>query len=1087
MKRQIAGACALLVAVAGVALPSTAAAAEDVAAPTFSQPGGRYTAPTTVELTAAAGAEIRYTLDGSMPTAQSPVYTSPLILDETTNLAAVSIQDGTVSPAEIEGYIVKTDGTPLLSFFVMSDVHTSVLDDLSRSKWAAHFDTLASINSDPDLIISNGDQINDNNWNTASDHQVVKTLFDENMSRLGLEETPVLMSHGNHDVGNADMAQYYGDWFPNAAGGYYEKNFGDTTFLVIDTESYSGVQRTWLRERLAALAAESGALNRPVFVIGHRPATNTVHDGAQASNSALTADLSLYPQAVYFSGHSHLHVNDERSIWQGGFTAVNDGSMSYGETPHDAYQIDGDALFDEFTIPSAQALYVEVYADRTEIDRVNFAAEDERTIVDGTWGAYQQSPPFASAGTLAGPTWTVRLEGTTPDQVRANFDYTSAARDKIAPTFETTPVHRLTEDGEVLRVAAATDDEAVYGYDLRVRDAATGALALPIRAGAKVLADFQIAPRPSVLDIPLAVRTAGGGLVTLTAGTEYVAEVTAVDMYGNRSETKSVEFVSGEDAAQPAGLKLSAAASEVIPGEATSITTTFTNQSDAPMTEASVSLNVPDGWYTFAVDDARFAELAAGEVRTTEWVVVPPTGTEPARHTLTAEATYTSSEGAASITRRTALTTVVEGSIPRSRLSIADVSSEGEAASEGAANAIDGDSASLWHSRYSPAPAATFPHWITLDLGSEHVLDGLRYLPRQAGTNGNLKDYEIHVSQDNVEWGEPVATGSFGGGLAYQQVDFAATVGRYIRLTGLSAQNGLAFGAAAEVAPLGHLASPHPDVEVTAATTMAGPHVKLTVAVENRDSVPVDVKVLTAFGAHTFDDLKPGKTTSHPFTTGQASVDAGVAVAELTAQIDGETVTRNVVAGYTAPDTTRPQVTLVAPTNAGPSPKLELQVAATDEVGLARIVANVYKDGKLVKSTQSPAEGTSGSHTASVALPDGAYTVRYNARDAAGNVSKTSTFDVTIDATAPTVTVKEGSTFTSGDAAAGYDQVSFKLSDAGKVDRVALNGVVKDLTDDKWSDVNFVKAGAFGAVAGKNVLVAYDVAGNATTVEFTLR
>ena len=612
---------------------------------------------------------------------------------------------------------------------------------------------------------------------------------------------------------------------------------------------------------------------------------------------------------MYFSGHSHLHVNDERSIWQGGFTAVNDGSMSYGETPHDAYQIDGDALFDEFTIPSAQALYVEVYADRTEIDRVNFAAEDERTIVDGTWGAYQQSPPFASAGTLAGPTWTVRLEGTTPDQVRANFDYTSAARDKIAPTFATTPVHRLTEDGEVLRVAAATDDEAVYGDDLRVRDAATGALALPIRAGAKVLADFQIAPRPSVLDIPLAVRAAGGGLVTLTAGTEYVAEVTAVDMYGNRSETKSVEFVSGEDAAQPAGLKLSAAASEVIPGEAASITTTFTNQSDVA-DDRGIRLAQRSRWLVHVRRGRRPVRGSSPRERSARrnGSSVPPTGTEPARHTLTAKATYASSEGAASITRRTALTTVVEGSIPRSRLSIADVSSEGEAASEGAANAIDGDSASLWHSRYSPAPAATFPHWITLDLGSEHVLDGLRYLPRQAGTNGNLKDYEIHVSQDNVEWGEPVATGSFGGGLAYQQVDFAATVGRYIRLTGLSAQNGLAFGAAAEVAPLGHLASPRPDVEVTAATTMAGPHVKLTVAVENRDSVPVDVKVLTAFGAHTFDDLKPGKTTSHPFTTGQASVDAGVAVAELTAQIDGETVTRNVVAGYTAPDTTRPQV-----------------------------------------------------------------------------------------------------------------------------------------------------------------------------------
>ncbi len=509
----------------------------------------------------------------------------------------------------------------------------------------------------------------------------MKTIFDENIDRLGLDDTPILMSHGNHDVGNADMAKYYGDWFPNASGGYYEKTIDGQTFLVIDTERYSGAQRTWLQGRLAALSAESGALNTPIFVVGHRPTANTVYDGAQASNAALTSDLSGYPQAVYFSGHSHLHLNDERSIWQGAFTAVNDGSMSYTETRHDAYQIYGDALWDEFTIPTAQAHYVEVYSDRTEIDRINFAAEDERTYTNGAWG-YQSGYPFASAGTLAGPTWTVRLDGSTAEEVRANFDYTAAARDAVAPVQQGAPEHIVTNGADVLRVPAATDDEAVYGYDVRVRDAVTGAEALPIRAGAKVLADFQIAPRPSVLEIPLAIRNgrqADAPLLTLTKGTSYIAEVTAVDMYGKRYEKTSVAFVAGE-----------------------------------------------------------------------------------------------------------------------------------------------------------------------------------------------------------------------------------------------------------------------------------------------------------------------------------------------------------------VPDTTRPQVTLVSPASAGPSKSIDIRV------------------------------------------------------DATGNISKTSTFDVVVDATAPTVTVKTGRSFTVGDAA-GYDKVSFKLNDAGKVDRIALNGVEKDLTNNAWSDLNFVKPGTFGGVKGENTLLVYDVAGNVTTVEFVLR
>jgi len=185
-------------------------------------------------------------------------------------------------------------------------------------------------------------------------------------------------------------------------------------------------------------------------------------------------------------------------------------------------------------------------------------------------------------------------------------------------------------------------------------------------------------------------------------------------------------------------------------------------------------------------------------------------------------------------------------------------------------------------------------------------------------------------------------------------------------------------------------------------------------------------------------------------------------------------------------DTTRPEVELVSPTSNGPLSALDIQVDATDDRGLQRIVANIYQNGKLVKSTQTAVNGaTSGTHSALVNLPSGNYVVKYNAQDAAGNISRTSTFAVTIDATAPTVTIKTGEKYTVQDGEA-YDLISFKLHDAGKIDRVEINGVAKDLSNNPWSDVNFVKPGTFGARLGENTIVVYDVAGNTTTLTFTL-
>ncbi|WP_168735716.1 chitobiase/beta-hexosaminidase C-terminal domain-containing protein [Cohnella fermenti] len=65
------------------------------AEPNFSPPGGTYTAAQTVSIASATpGAEIRYTVDGSTPTATSALYTGPIQVSETKTLTAIAFKSG---------------------------------------------------------------------------------------------------------------------------------------------------------------------------------------------------------------------------------------------------------------------------------------------------------------------------------------------------------------------------------------------------------------------------------------------------------------------------------------------------------------------------------------------------------------------------------------------------------------------------------------------------------------------------------------------------------------------------------------------------------------------------------------------------------------------------------------------------------------------------------------------------------------------------------------------------------------------------------------------------------------------------------
>ena len=193
---------------------------------------------------------------------------------------------------------------------------------------------------------------------------------------------------------------------------------------------------------------------------------------------------------------------------------------------------------------------------------------------------------------------------------------------------------------------------------------------------------------------------------------------------------------------------------------------------------------------------------------------------------------------------------------------------------------------------------------------------------------------------------------------------------------------------------------------------------------------------------------------------------------------------------YTLLDDEKPKIEVISPTNNYlTNSDFDITVHATDNRELASIVVN-FKDENnsahigtcLNQSVSGVTEATSTCTAEIGELGEGSFYFRTNAKDADDNISNTISQMFTFDQTGPTITVKDGSSG-SNDV---FTEVSFKLFDQNKVDKLTLNGVEKNLADSKWSDLNGVKPGKFGAVEGENTLVLYDVAGNTTTYIFIL-
>ena len=110
-----------------------------------------------------------------------------------------------------------------------------------------------------------------------------------------------------------------------------------------------------------------------------------------------------------------------------------------------------------------------------------------------------------------------------------------------------------------------------------------------------------------------------------------------------------------------------------------------------------------------------------------------------------------------------------------------------------ASNVLDGNTSTMWHSDWS---ITTMPHWIDLEMAEPTEIAGLVYTPRQTGSNGNVTNYTILVSDDGDQW-EEILTGDLANDSTVKTINFKPVTTKHVRLRYNTAVNN--NGSAAEL------------------------------------------------------------------------------------------------------------------------------------------------------------------------------------------------------------------------------------------------------------------------------------------------
>ncbi|MEO7718769.1 MAG: glycoside hydrolase family 2 TIM barrel-domain containing protein [Capsulimonas sp.] len=115
------------------------------------------------------------------------------------------------------------------------------------------------------------------------------------------------------------------------------------------------------------------------------------------------------------------------------------------------------------------------------------------------------------------------------------------------------------------------------------------------------------------------------------------------------------------------------------------------------------------------------------------------------------------------------------------------------------AHLFDGDAGTIWHSRYSPTQAPA-PHWVVVDFKDPQPIAAVLITPRPDGSNGRPRDYELYLSDNGTDWGNPVAKGNMPDTPDRQRIKLSSPrTARYLKFVIVNDHSGQNFGSLAEI------------------------------------------------------------------------------------------------------------------------------------------------------------------------------------------------------------------------------------------------------------------------------------------------
>jgi len=232
--------------------------------------------------------------------------------------------------------------TPVLRFAVCSDIHVEEYTDASAEHLAELIRFMNSYSAAQpdykgfDALCIAGDFTN---RGIDTQYDAFLRVINENLR----PETELLTCLGNHEFINTR------DYDPSLSADMYIEKMGTEPNTVHEINGYQFVccsydtdtaktyiqNSGWLERSVRTAVAKSG--DKPVFVIQHAAPFDTVYGSINWGDAVITGVLVNYPTVIDFSGHSHYPINDPRSIWQGGFTALGCGTLYNCETGIDGF------------------------------------------------------------------------------------------------------------------------------------------------------------------------------------------------------------------------------------------------------------------------------------------------------------------------------------------------------------------------------------------------------------------------------------------------------------------------------------------------------------------------------------------------------------------------------------------------------------------------------------------------------------------------------------------------------------------------------------------------------------------------------